>query len=404
MRKIDQIPKTYEGREQALVKHELLKNYLEKLFLIIGTGARRVEDVELCYVDGFAGPWGGNPETLEGTSIAISLETLDRCRSKLAELGISAKVRALYVERDAQAFARLSSYLQSAVPEGLSADCLHGDFVDLRGEILRWCGPNAFTFFFIDPKGWKPVGIDVLKPLLQRPRSEFLINFIYDFINRTASMADYQEDMAEFLGESVDLAGKTPTERESSLLGAYRRNLRLRAPTAKPPYRARTAYVRVMDPSRERTKYHLVYLTFHPMGVIKFMEISQDVSLVQQQVRAKKRTDAREKRSGTQDMFSDLPTQEHEETEVEPSTVDKFWLTYFASGIRQIGKPEFADILEQMDWMPRDLQASMVRLVKAGRLLNLDANAASRYKRPVHYEANERWQLAQPGSAASHAA
>ncbi len=34
------IPVAYDGREQALVKHRLLEDYLEKLFLIVGMGSK----------------------------------------------------------------------------------------------------------------------------------------------------------------------------------------------------------------------------------------------------------------------------------------------------------------------------------------------------------------------------
>ncbi len=40
-------------------------------------------------------------------------------------------------------------------------------------------------FSFIDPTGWKNVvEIDTLLPLLQRRHSEYLINFMFDFILR----------------------------------------------------------------------------------------------------------------------------------------------------------------------------------------------------------------------------
>ena len=67
------IPNAYEGREQALVKHALLKSYLEKLVLIIGMSARKAGHVEICFVDCFAGPWGAPNDDLEGTSISLSL-------------------------------------------------------------------------------------------------------------------------------------------------------------------------------------------------------------------------------------------------------------------------------------------------------------------------------------------
>lgn len=178
------IPEIYEGRVPALVKHTLLKSYLEKLVLIIGMSGRIVGKAEICYVDCFAGPWGSDDEDLDGTSIALSLQTLAACKAELATLGVDATIRALYIEKDKKAFHKLSDFLVNRATSDINHECRFGDFVELRADILTWCGSSAFTFFFIDPKGWTPIVIDVLEPLLRRPRSEFLINFIYDFINQ----------------------------------------------------------------------------------------------------------------------------------------------------------------------------------------------------------------------------
>lgn len=55
------VPEVYEGREQALVKHALLKSYLEKLVLIIGMSAKQTRKAEICFVDCFAGPCRSSP-------------------------------------------------------------------------------------------------------------------------------------------------------------------------------------------------------------------------------------------------------------------------------------------------------------------------------------------------------
>ena len=77
------MPEGYDGREQSYIKHELLKSYLQKLFLIVGMSTKRGGSIELCYIDCFAGPWGDDSESMETTSIAISLSTLDVCRQTL---------------------------------------------------------------------------------------------------------------------------------------------------------------------------------------------------------------------------------------------------------------------------------------------------------------------------------
>ena len=401
MKETTAVPAGYQGREQAWIKHLLLENYLEKLLLIVGMGGRRSGEIELCYVDCFAGPWGDDTTDIESTSIAISLRTMENCRRVLKGKGVNVKMRALYIERDDAAFQRLREHLLQPRQDSITAECMHGDFVELREAILSWCGRQAFTFFFVDPKGWKSVGVPTLKPLLARPRSEFLINFMYDFINRTASMQSWRQEISEFLGcseESLEsLHEKKPSMREESLVMTYRENLKSACEVDRNGAPPRTAHVRVMDPGRQRAKYHLVYLTSHPKGIVKFMEISEKLDAVQRKVSASKKSSKREMKSGTADLFgaesfeSSVPGP----NVVDPVEIDGFWLQYLTEGTKRVGEAEMANLLESTGWMPSDFQASLLRLIAAGDLKNLDA-VKPRRTRPLHYEKNgERLALTQ---------
>lgn len=68
--------------------------------------------------------------------------------------------------------------------------------------------------------------------------------------------------------------------------------------------------------------------------------------------------------------------------------VDHFWRIYLKEGPRTIDTRAFADILEETDWFESDLQASLLRLIEAGQVMNLSVDAKRRKKRPLHYE----WQ------------
>lgn len=380
------VPDIYKEREPAFIKHTLLESYLETLVFTIGLAAKGEAQAEICYVDCFAGPWGSEDEDLDGTSIALSLKTLASCKAKLASLGVNARMRALFIEKDKKAFGRLSTFLKRGAFAEVERECFPGDFVDLRPEILRWCGTTRFTFFFIDPKGWTPVVIEVLRPLLQRRRSEFLINFIYDFINRTASMTGFQEEMKQLLGRSVDLTDLSPTQREDALLTAYRDSLKQCVPAGKASYRPRTAYVGVLHPLHDRTKYHLVYLSSHPLGIVKFMNASEKADIVQARVRAAKQFDKQVKKSGTDDMFADAAETVTGEGRSTPEEVDDYWRKYLVDGARRIDTAAFADILEATNWLPSELQASLTRLIKAGQVENLDDGGKKRPSRPLHFE------------------
>jgi three-Cys-motif partner protein len=380
------IPAAYDGREQALVKHRLLEDYLEKLFLIIGMASKAGGPSELCYIDCFAGPWRDSSEAMESTSIAISLKTLDTCRQKLASLRAFVKIGALYVEQDPRAFARLQTYLQASTPRSVHADCMQGDFVALRHDILKWAGPSAFCFFFIDPMGYSQIAIPTLRPLLERPRSEFLINLMYDHLNRVLSMAKTEAAMTEWLGRRLDLSEVgTPQGRESTILAAYQGQAKA-CMAVRPGYPARAASARVLDPQRNRPKYHLVYLTSHPKGLVKFSEISDQVARLQDQLRAVKRETNRERDTGTTDMFGPPASMPDASVYVHPAQVDRFWREYLAHGPRQIDTAAFADILEQTGWFEKDLQASLLRLLKAGCIVNRAASASRRTAKPLHYD------------------
>ena len=390
------MPEAYQGREQAYIKHRLLESYLEKLFMIIGMSSGRLGITEICYVDCFAGPWSDESDDLSGTSIAISLQILDRCRQALGRRGMKLRLRALYIEKNKTAFTRLQTYLSEQTPSGIKAKALPGDFVLLREQILAWCGSNSFAFFFVDPTGWKDVGVPVLQPLLLRPQSEFLINFMYNDINRTASMSKGRDDITEFLGEAVALDNLPPTEREKLLLSAYRGNLKRNLHVGG-KWVARSAYVRVLDRQKERPKYHLVYLTGHPRGIIEFMEISEKLDLVQKRVRESTKQNTRSEKSGMKDLFRPDEYVNPEQGHVSLNEVEQYWLKHLSRDARRIGEGEFADLIESTDWFPGDFQRALASLIKTGKARNLDA-PKKRPKKPLHWEKEgERLQLTEGG-------
>jgi three-Cys-motif partner protein len=385
------IPEGYDNREHAYVKHLLLKEYLQKLFLIIGRGSEKSEAVEICYVDCFAGPWLDKSEGLGTTSIAISLDILKRSERQLQNQRKLVKLRALYVEKDKEAFARLEQHLQNHSPKDLETKALKGDFVELRQEILEWCGKDSFAFFFIDPKGWTVVQVDVLDLLLRRPRSEFLINFMYDSLNRFVEKQTLQNQIMKLFGEAPNVDGLTPAAREKQLLLTYRKNLKKSIPSNK-RYPARSAYVRIRDPEKDRTKYHLVYLTSHPVGIIEFMEISEKVDLVQKQVRATTKQNKRIEKSGQKELFGSQEFVSEDEGHATPEEVEKFWLTKLSSIPRKLERHDFADLIEETDWFPGDLQEALGRLMAQGKVRNLDAKGKRR-SQFLHYKIGERLQL-----------
>jgi three-Cys-motif partner protein len=373
----------YTGREQASFKHKLLKAYLERLFMIVGPHTRNI-----CYVDCFAGPWQAKSEELEDTSIAISLNIIKRCREGLKKRAIDVNFKALFIEKDSKAFEKLETFLGERRGDGIETKPLHGEFFALRQEILDWCGNGSFTFFFIDPTGWKESvePLKTLKPLLQRPNSEFLINFMYAFLLRIHTQKMFEPHVIEIFGEIPQTDHMTPGEKEAYLVNLYRKNLKNVVPAGggKP----RTAYVQVLKPLKDRTLYHLVYLTRHPKGITEFMEASEKLDIVQKINRETAKQQHRIEKSGQGEMFAAdedmLETRLHSDL----SEVKTFWLKKLSFTPRYFGVEEFADMLEETGWFMKDFQKAFGELVKDGKARNIDDEKGKRRSQFVHYERN----------------
>lgn len=376
-----EIPAQYKGREQAYFKHKLLEAYLERLFMIVGQHQRTI-----CYVDCFAGPWKSQDEDLEDTSIVISLNLINRCREALRKIDKDVQFRALYIEEKPIRFKALQAYLAARPEDGTVTHALQGKFHDLLQEILSWCGTDSFVFFFIDPTGWKNVvELPTLTPLLRRPNSEFLINFMYDFLSRTVPQPEFQADMKAIFGILPDTQGMAPEEREAHLISLYRNNLKQVTPGGRE--RPRTACVTVQKPTRDRTLYHLVYLTRHPKGIVEFMEASEKLDLVQKKLRALAKQDERIAKRKQMELFSAAEHVTDERAEMDLSEIKAYWLNRLTPEQKRFGTRDLADMLEDTEWFPGDFQKAFGELERDGQAKNFSAEKKRRSKF-VHFDAN----------------
>lgn len=384
----DEMPLSYQRREQAYLKHTILKAYLQRLFLIVG---KKKEDV-INYVDCFSGPWQAGDEKLGDTSIGVSLEQMSNCQIEIERIfNRKIKFRALYIEKSPEAFSKLQLFLaQNSYPE-IETQCLNGDYTDFLEDIVTWCG-SGFTFFFIDPKGWQNVvGARTMRPLLELRKAEFLINLMYDFVNRFVGMEKHAGDMDELFGQIPKFTNETPEQRQEIILTLYRNNL-------KHFYRGRSAYVAIEKPGKNRVHYYLVYLTRHPKGLDVFKTEAQKMNIVQRITHSEVRLRRQFKQSGTEDMFAgeqsvDLSASEYIDNRY---MARQYLLDELANGPVLIDIDKWADFLEESNLYPSDFQAAMGGLLKEGIVRNLDADVTRRRSKFIHPHwpnKSEKWAL-----------
>jgi len=377
---------SYEGREHSAVKHELLKGYLEKLLYIVGVSGEK----EITYVDCFSGPWADDSDDLHGTSIAISIDIIKRVHEGLAANNkiYDIKFRAVYVEENKSRFGQLKDYLENNCPSFIEHHEFSGDYSDLQGDILRVCG-KGFAFFFVDPKGWKDVGVPRLSKLLRRPRSEFLITFMYDFLNRFIGLEDLRGPVESMLGEVdqaflSELKNKTPQEREDAVVRRYRKHLK--SVFGDEASKKSWAYhATVLNKDKNRTIYHMVYLTRHQKGMVKFSEISHQVAIFQHRVRYEKQG----RNTGQIPLFEPDDDDFQDEVAANIEDVKTYWLQHLSSKPKAYGEVQLADWLEETGWLEYDFQQAFKALKNSNQVENLNDETNRRRTRFVHFEKNE---------------
>jgi three-Cys-motif partner protein len=343
----------------------------------------------ISYVDCFAGPWQEGSDDLRDTSIAISLNIMQKCQEGLLRnFGKNVQFRALYIEKNKESFGKLEAFLADRKGNKVDAEPFYGKFYELRDDILKWCGRENLVFFFVDHTGYKKaIEIPTLHPLLQRHNSEFLITFMLDFLRRFHYQSELEEQMKEIFGEILDTSEMTSEQRETHFLRKYREHLKS-AQSIK-GRNLRSAYVRVLYPLQDRTKYELVYLTRHPLGIVVFMEESEKLDLIQKKIRAQAKQDLRVEKSGQQEFPSAFTKIKYKDDKIGLSEVKDYWLSKLSYEPKQFGVEEFADMIEETDWFISDFQIAFKELHDEGKVKNLDAeNMERRRTHFVKYTAN----------------
>jgi three-Cys-motif partner protein len=292
----------YAGREQSYVKHVFLERYLEALVIKTASTYNRI-----VYVDGFAGPWQSANEQFEDTSFGIALNALRRAKQTWQGSGRTVQMTALLVERDAKAFVQLAK-IPARYPD-IAVMTYPKDFMSVVPALLKEIPRDAFAFFLIDPKGWR-IPLAQLQPLLGRDKSEVIFNFMFDFVNRAASMkaaagldelipyGDWRRRLAE--AEPIASVTATPEERKEILVDAFTDSLRVLGGYA---YVVPTEILR---PLTDRTLYCLFYATRHDTGLSVFRDCQIAALKAQSTTRAAGKVKYKASSSGQSELFESL--------------------------------------------------------------------------------------------------
>jgi three-Cys-motif partner protein len=290
----------YTGREQTLVKHFILRQYLERFAIIVGTHRDT-----LTYVDCFSGPWNVQSEDFKDSSFSIALEQLRKARRVHQDrTGRTLRLRCLFLEKSRSAFTKLKQFTDKITDveiEPQNKKLEHA--IPLILEFVRKGGSRSFPFIFIDPTGWTGFEMGTIAPLLKIDPGEVLINFMTGHIRR---FIDYPEEVNQqsfvrFFGSEdfrEKVKGLAQQEREDAAVEEYIRNVKS---TGNFPH---VCSAIVLHPEIDRTAFHLIYATRNLAGVEVFKDAEKRAMALMEKARAEAKQRKREEKTRQTELYS----------------------------------------------------------------------------------------------------
>jgi three-Cys-motif partner protein len=242
-------------------KHEILRRYFEAWLPILANTNGRV-----VYIDGFAGP-GEYSRGEHGSPVIVLKAARDHKYKTASELCC------LFVEADKDRYQHLElvlSALTPPVPRNIKFEAVNKTFDEQISQTLdgitREKKVLAPTLAFIDPFGFKHTPFKTISRLMQQPKCEVLINFMYEEINRFLSLPNYSATFDELFGtpEWRDALGlSTPDEREKAIHDLYLKQLKTVGEYARSFQ---------MINMGNRVDYFLFFVTNNPLGLQRMKE------------------------------------------------------------------------------------------------------------------------------------
>ncbi len=300
----------YLDREQTKAKHFILRRYLQALAFKV------LRFYDITYVDGFSGPWKTKTEDFVDSSFMIAIQVLRDAQHKIQlQTGRRPRIRCFFSENNRQAYAKLAVAIAPfhKPEEDFRIKTYCGEFENAISEIQAFIG-NSFPLVFIDPTGWTGYSFSKIGSLFARAKCEVLINFMYDFVNRAASMNDAKtiSSLDPILGGSGWEARLDPSlPRGRAVEKLFRDNLAI---VGNFDFVVST---KIDRPTADRPHFFIAYGTKSRDGLKVFRETEYNALKLNARDRADAKERKRESKTGSTDLFSGL------DADIQETTIDE---------------------------------------------------------------------------------
>ena len=217
---------TWELQPHTLGKHKVLENYMQAWLPIMTRWNARI-----LFIDAFAGPGeysGGEPG-----SPVIALRSLANHNGVSQFQG---QVNYVFIEKSKARCEHLDgvlSTLKPQLPPSCTFEIINSTFDETLTRVLDHIEEQrahlAPSFVMVDPFGVSGTPMKTVAKILENPKSEVYISFMWDFMNRFKEHENFEEHLNGLFGcqewqQGVDLADEK--ERKDFFFGLYKNQLK----------------------------------------------------------------------------------------------------------------------------------------------------------------------------------
>ena len=236
--------KTWKYGEQTKMKHLVFADYFDKWIKILGKFHK------LNYFDCFGGcgAYIDDKGKEHYGSPILGAQAIQKNR-----INLNRKVNLVIIDKDKENLDNIKLILK-CLKLDIKPLFVNEDFDKTINEMLDSIENLAPTFFFIDPFGFK-IKINTLRRIMERPKTEILLNFMFNPIRRFIEVEKIENTLNDLFGDSCwkntcKVKGK---EREERIVDIYREKLK--------QFSRFVCYYRFSFPDKDRTYYYLFHLT-----------------------------------------------------------------------------------------------------------------------------------------------
>jgi len=241
--------KTWFYEEQTKMKHRVFAEYFKYWVRIVGSKN------PLNYFDCFGGigAYEDQDKKMYFGSPILAAEII-----KANQSNIKKGVCIVIIDKDKANLENIKKILEHKKLD-IEVEFIHEDFDEAINKLLDKNPNLAPSFFFVDPFGFK-IKLETLKRMMKVKKSEILLNFMYNGINRNLEVDDADDILIELFGsdEWKKLKGLESRAKEKFIVELFRSRLK--------EFSRFVYYYRLSFPEMNRTYYYLFHLTNHYMG------------------------------------------------------------------------------------------------------------------------------------------